>query len=297
MCFSISHPFLSEIRVRFSFLHFWAGLRYWSSLGFRDVSPAGAPLAADGTGAFSGAVVLWCRVDGYTKGTRDGVACCGKRGELRDFYKLKDDERGIKRKGLQIQTAWLGSHYNGFLVRRFLQCGSLGCLVQVNHQHLGSAQTNEVWKRILGNRLGCIQFGHSSQHAVNKYRTCFTCSNLSISFKQCVEQDVFCGIVRTIIMKLYILTIGSCEVWIRRIFEEYILFVASWKSQSCSPIEGETAVDYHIMIHVVAPIPWGWVQWIHVCQKSIGKQHKVEPAIGTSRAIGSCLYHLERFRR
>ena len=89
------------------------------------------------------------------------------------MMKGESKERGYKYRQL-------GSHYNGFLVRRFLQCGSLGCLVQVNHQHLGSAQMNEVWKRILGNRLGCIQFGHSSQHAVNKYRTCFTCSNLSI---------------------------------------------------------------------------------------------------------------------
>ena len=79
-----------------------AGLRYWSSLGFSPVSPTSAPLAADWSGAFSGAVVLWCRVDGFTKRHQRRSGMLWEKGVANErfwSYELKDDERGNQKKG------------------------------------------------------------------------------------------------------------------------------------------------------------------------------------------------------
>lgn len=123
----------------------------------------------------------------------------------------------------------------------------------------------------------------------------FTCLNLLVSFKKtcrtgCVLRNCSNHHYETVhILTLLVLVIcGSAGF-----FEEYILFMASWKSSSCSPIEGEPAVDYHDSCHVWHPFPGlGSVDSCLFGQERIRRQRKVEPAIGASRAKACCPYHL-----
>lgn len=156
-----------------------AGLRYWSSLGFSPVSPTSAPLAADWSGAFSGAVVLWCRVDGFTKGTRDGHVVGKGGGQMRDseainwkMMKGESKERDFR------QTAWLplNTHYiiiyihtvmdfYTFVVGKFLQCGwSLGPWAgQPSAPRKCTIQTDQVWKINPWKEVGTFQSASSQR--------------------------------------------------------------------------------------------------------------------------------------